>query len=100
MAFISVIIPTFNRQDDVVEAIQSVLDQGDFDIEIIVVDDGSTDQTRQQVRRFGGACRYVFQPNGGPSAARNAGLKLAKGELISFLDSDDLWLFGKVEKDL
>jgi len=82
------------------EAIQSVIDQGHFDMEIIIVDDGSSDQTREQVRYFGDACRYVYQPNGGPSSARNTGVKLAKGELISFLDSDDLWLPGKLEEDV
>lgn len=100
MPFISVVIPTFNRQNEVFEAIQSVLDQGRSDMEIIVVDDGSNDQTRQHVQHFGGACNYVYQSNGGPSSARNTGIKLAKGELISFLDSDDLWLPGKLDEDM
>ncbi len=100
MALISVIIPTFNRQNSVVEAIQSVLDQGDFDLEIIVVDDGSTDNTRDSVDQFADECLYIFRANGGPAAARNTGLKLAQGEIIAFLDSDDLWLPGKLKRDL
>ncbi|MGH1428954.1 MAG: glycosyltransferase family 2 protein [Arenicella sp.] len=102
----SVIIPTFNRKNLLIEAIHSVLRQvnneGNYfqGIEIIVIDDGSTDGTYEAVQRFGRQCRYVFQKNKGPSAARNTGIKLAQGEFIAFLDSDDLWFPCKVQHEL
>ncbi len=96
----SVIIPTFNRECYVVEAIESVLQQGYDDIEIIVVDDGSTDQTAHAITRFGDKVRYYFQDNKGPASARNTGIMHAKGNLIAFLDSDDIWLPGKIQKEL
>jgi glycosyltransferase involved in cell wall biosynthesis len=94
---ISVIIPTYNRASFLGEAIQSVLNQHYFErkgsscFELIVVDDGSTDSTKEVVRSFGKRVKYHFQPNRGVSAARNRGLCLAQGDFISFLDSDDLW---------
>ena len=100
MTTISVIIPTFDRQARVAEAIQSVLDQDYTDLEILVIDDGSQDGTRKEVAKFGESCRYVFQVNQGPSAARNTGLELANGDLLSFLDSDDVWLPGKIRTEL
>jgi glycosyltransferase involved in cell wall biosynthesis len=90
---ISVIIPTYNRAYIVGEAIESVLRQTYRDFEIIVVDDGSTDNTQLVVRRMAGsAVRYIHLPNNrGCSAAYNTGISAARGEYVSFLDSDDIW---------
>jgi glycosyltransferase involved in cell wall biosynthesis len=99
---ISVIIPTYNRASLLGEAIQSVQNQDYFtredssSFELIVVDDGSTDNTKEVVRSFGKRVKYHFQSNRGVSAARNKGLSLAKGDFISFLDSDDLWKNEKI----
>lgn len=89
--FISVIIPVYNGAGFIAEAIASVRAQDYTPLELIVVDDGSTDQTAQVVQGLGADLRYVYQPNQGPAAARNQGLALAQGELIAFLDADDLW---------
>lgn len=97
--FFSVIIPTYNRQRFIKRAIMSVLKQTCQDYEIIVVDDGSRDRTRQIVSQFGAQVRYVYQKNQGPSAARNTGIRLAKGTYIAFLDSDDQFLRRKLEKN-
>jgi glycosyltransferase involved in cell wall biosynthesis len=88
----SVIIPTFNRENFVTKAIGSVLAQSINDYEIIVIDDGSTDNTYKALEPYLKRIQYVYQENKGVSAARNAGIKLAKGEWIAFLDSDDEWL--------
>ena len=88
---VSVVIPTFNRAHRIGDAIRSVLAQGCSDIEIIVIDDGSTDATRDIVRTFGGAVRYVYQDNAGAGMARNQGLRQSRGQYIAFLDSDDTW---------
>lgn len=98
MAIISVIIPTFNRADKVVRAISSVLDQTFTDFETIVVDDGSTDGTKDAVARFDGRITYIKHPlNLGVSAARNTGIRKSTGEFIAFLDSDDWWLPEKLQ---
>jgi hypothetical protein len=89
---VSVVIPTYQRRDMVVRAVESVLTQTYRDFELIVVDDGSTDGTADGLARFGDAIRYEWQPNAGVSAARNAGLRTARGRLVAFLDSDDRWL--------
>jgi glycosyltransferase involved in cell wall biosynthesis len=90
MPKVSVIIPTSNRRDFVREAIASVLAQTYRDFELLVVDDGSNDNTSAAVQAFDDV-RYVFQPNHGVSAARNRGVALSDGEFLAFLDSDDLW---------
>lgn len=90
---ISVIIPCYNFGHLIGETIQSVIDQTYSDWEIIVVDDGSSDNTQEVVQKFSAADRrvqYHYQDNAGPSAARNLGLKLSKGEFVHFLDADDL----------
>lgn len=93
MAFprVSIIIPTFNRRDCVIEAVRSVLTQTMPDFELIVVDDGSTDGTAEALRPFQPCLRYIHQCNKGVSAARNRGIIAARGEWIAFLDSDDEW---------
>lgn len=88
----SVIIPTYNRAGTVVEAVESVLDQSSPAAEIIVVDDGSTDDTVDRLERYRDRITLINQPNGGVSVARNTGLARATGDWITFLDSDDLWL--------
>lgn len=89
---VSVVIPTYNRRDNVQNAIQSVLAQTFSDREVVVVDDGSTDDTGQALREaFGDRIRYYFQHNQGASVARNRGIAEARGEWIAFLDSDDIW---------
>jgi glycosyltransferase involved in cell wall biosynthesis len=93
---VSVIIPTYNRGWCVAEAVDSVLDQDFRDFELIVVDDGSTDETPQLLEGYGQAIRVLHQDNRGVSAARNAGIVASRAGLIAFLDSDDLWLPGKL----
>lgn len=87
---VSVVIPTYNRAAMLVEAIRSAQVQACAPMEIIVVDDGSTDDTAARVREIPGV-KFFIQRNAGPSAARERGLKSARGEFIAFLDSDDLW---------
>ena len=93
---VSVIIPTYNRAKYITSAIDSVLSQTYNNIEIIVVDDGSNDSTREVLYRYGNKIRYVYQENLGVSAARNRGIELSKGEWIAFLDSDDVWFPKKL----
>lgn len=88
---ISVIITTYNRAALVEETVRSVLDQSLDDYEVIVIDDGSTDQTAQTLARFGDSIHYVHQQNGGVNNARNHALALARGEYIAVVDDDDLW---------
>jgi glycosyltransferase involved in cell wall biosynthesis len=99
---LSVVIPTLNRAELVCESITSVLNQGVEGIEIIVVDDGSSDNTVSVLHeRFGTCITVLCLPRrGGVGAARNAGVRLASGELLAFLDSDDLWLPGKLKAEL
>lgn len=87
----SVIIPTFNRAESVGEAIESVLRQSHPPHQVIVVDDGSTDDTAKVLASFGAAIETISQNNAGVSAARNAGCTKATGEWLTFLDSDDVW---------
>jgi len=93
---VSVIIPTFDRAPWVGEAITSVLAQTYPHLELIVVDDGSHDATPAVVRACGPELTYIRQAHAGVSAARNRGVEIARGELVAFLDSDDLWLPGKL----
>jgi glycosyltransferase involved in cell wall biosynthesis len=97
VAAISVIITVFNREIYLREAIASVLGQTRPTDEIIVIDDGSTDGSAEVARSFGPPVRCLSQANGGMCAARNAGLAAARGDLIAFLDSDDLWIETKLE---
>ena len=93
---VSVVIPTYNYARYVPEAIDSVLAQSFEELEIIVVDDGSTDKTAEVLRAFGGQLRVIRQERRGLSAARNTGIRAARGQYLAFLDSDDLWLPEKV----
>jgi len=99
---VSVVIPTYNRAHLIGMSIQSVLDQTYQDFEIIVVDDGSTDNIEEVVRSFSDPrIKYVkHQENRGGSAARNTGIELAKGEFIAFQDSDDEWFPEKLAKQM
>jgi glycosyltransferase involved in cell wall biosynthesis len=93
---VSVIIPCYNQGHFLAEAIQSVLDQDYPSKEIIVVNDGSTDETRLVAARFDKFITYIEQPNLGAASARNAGIRRAKGEYIAFLDADDVCLPGRL----
>jgi glycosyltransferase involved in cell wall biosynthesis len=95
---VSVVITTFNRKAFLEEAILSVLNQDYKDKEIIVIDDGSTDNSFEEVREF--PVRYVWKQNGGISSARNMGIVISKGELIAFLDVDDIWKKGKLTEQV
>jgi len=99
---VSVIIPTYNRAYCVTAAIDSVLHQTYKDVEIIVVDDGSTDNTQEVLSPYikSGKIHYIRQQNAGVSAARNAGIRWAKGEWIACLDSDDQWLPNKLQRQM
>lgn len=94
---VSVIIPTYNRWPWVGEAIDSVLAQTFSDLELIVVDDGSTDETAQCLARYESSLQIVRQAHRGVSAARNRGVAAASGKYLAFLDSDDFWLPRKLE---
>ena len=109
---VSVIIPTYNRARTLGRAIDSVLNQKGAEFELIIVDDGSTDETRSLIEMQKGSdpfskrgltpfeLRYFHQPNRGPAAARNRGILQTSGEFIAFLDSDDEWLPGKLKAQL
>jgi glycosyltransferase involved in cell wall biosynthesis len=97
---VSVIIPTFNRAEVVEEAVDSVLAQTCSEYELVVVDDGSTDDTIGRLARYGDRISVLRQENLGASAARNAGIRRARGQYIAFLDSDDLWLQDKLETQM
>src|ERR1019366_7503629 len=87
----SIIIPTYNRLDYLKQALRSVWAQTFTDYEIIVVDDGSNDGTREYLNGLWSKLRILSQPNSGPGAARNVGIREAQGEYIALVDSDDLW---------
>ena len=97
---ISVIIPTYNCAHYLGEAIGSVLSQAYPAIEVLVVDDGSADATAQVAADFGGRIRYFRQANGGIGAARNSGLAHARGDFIAYLDADDLYVPGRLARQM
>ena len=97
---VSVILPVFNRQETVGRAIASVLAQGHPDLELIVVDDGSTDESRAAIAPFSERLTLLSQPHGGAYAARNLGLRHARGALIAFIDSDDAWRPDRLARQL
>ncbi len=95
---VSVIIPAYNRAHTVAETIDSVLQQTYQNLEIIVVDDGSKDNTQEVLRSYGTKIRNIHQENAGQMAARNRGIRESSGEIVTFLDSDDLWLNTCIER--
>lgn len=101
MEKVSVIIPTYNDELYISDAVNSVLEQTYKNIEIIIIDDGSTDKTKDIINTYNNKhINYLFQENKGAASARNIGLKKATGKYITFLDADDLWLKTKIEKQI
>ncbi|MFT5728812.1 MAG: glycosyltransferase involved in cell wall biosynthesis [Desulforhopalus sp.] len=102
-SLVSVIMPVYNGSEYIEDAISSVLTQTHHDIELVIIDDGSTDQTALVVEKIAdidNRVRYIKQKNKGPAAARNKGILESKGFFISFLDADDIWIKNKLEKQL
>ncbi len=97
---VSVVIPTYNSGSYVVEAIESVLAQTYKNFEILVVDDGSTDDTKEVLVKYEGKIRYLYKSNGGVSLARNYGIEHSAGDYVAFLDADDVWLPEKLVKQM
>src|SRR5262245_20840904 len=99
-SLISCIVPVFNGERYLGEAIESILKQSYRPIEIIIADDGSTDDTVTVAARYGTQIRYLRQSNAGPAAARNLGLSVAAGEFVAFLDADDIWHPEKLARQM
>ena len=97
---VSVIIPTYNRAGIISQTIDNIFQQTYRNFELIIVDDGSTDDTQSKLRQYDDRIRVVKQTNSGPAVARNHGAKLARGEIIAFQDSDDLWKPTKLERQV
>ena len=100
MPAVTVVIPAYNAAETLAPALDSVLNQTFDDLEVIVVDDGSTDDTASVAARFGSPISCIRTENGGVSRARNRGLEEARAELVAFLDADDLWKPEKIERQL
>lgn len=97
---ITVILPVYNGEKYLSQAIKSVLSQSHQPMEVIIIDDGSTDQTALIAKSFGTALRYHYQSNQGAGTARNKGVELAQGQLLAFLDADDLWVDNKLARQV
>lgn len=99
MKLVTVVIPTYNRSRYILEAVNSAISQAYARLEVLVIDDGSTDDTAEKLQSLvrQGILRYEYQPNRGRSSARNRGIDLASGEFVTFLDSDDLFEPGKIQ---
>ena len=97
---VSVIIPSYNSARYVVVAVESVLAQTYRDFEILVIDDGSTDDTKEVLKKYGQSICYLYKPNGGVSNARNYGIEKARGKYVAFLDADDVWMPEKLNKQV
>lgn len=97
---VSAVIPTYNRASTICRAVDSILQQTYSSIEVIVVDDGSKDSTLEVLSAYGSRIRVVAQENKGPAIARNRGIEAAHGSIVAFLDSDDIWLPTKIEKQV
>jgi len=100
MPLVSVVIPAYNSAHFISDAIRTVLNQTYRYYEVIVIDDGSSDETAEILKSFAGQIRYMHQGNRGAAAARNAGIKIATGDYICFLDADDLWNPAKLERQV
>lgn len=96
----AVVIPAWNAEATIVEAIESLLGQSVPPLEVLVVDDGSTDATAAKVMAYGDRVRLLRQPNRGPGAATSAALAMVSAPLVAFLDADDVWLPGKADSQL
>jgi glycosyltransferase involved in cell wall biosynthesis len=97
---VTVIIPTYNRARIIAETIENVFQQTYSKLELIVVDDGSTDETVEVLKSYGRRIRWAVQENAGPAAARNRGINMARGEVIAFQDSDDAWHPEKIARQV
>jgi len=97
---VSVILPVFNGERFLAHALNSVFAQGHDDLDVVAVDDGSTDGTAAVLARYQGRIRVIAQENAGPAAARNTGLAHARGDILAFIDADDLWHPRKLETQL
>jgi len=97
---VSVIIPTYNRAGIIAQTIDNIFEQTYRNIEVIVVDDGSTDDTAAVLKSYGERVLWTVQKNSGPSAARNRGIAMARGEIVAFQDSDDAWHPSKIERQV
>jgi glycosyltransferase involved in cell wall biosynthesis len=100
MPDVSVIIPSYNSACYLTDAVDSVLAQTVQDIEVLVIDDGSTDDTEAVMRRYGPPVRYLRQPNSGVAVARNHGIEASRSRYVAFLDADDTWMPRKLERQL
>jgi glycosyltransferase involved in cell wall biosynthesis len=97
---VSFVIPSYNMGSFLERAVESALNQSYPRIEVIVVDDGSTDDTAERMRRFDGRIRYIHKENGGVCSARNIGIRASSGEYVALMDSDDRSLPGKIERSM
>lgn len=97
---VSVVIPVYNDERYLAEAVQSVLDQEYGPLEVLVIDDGSTDGSGRVARSFGPPVQYHYREHAGLAATRNHGVALARGELLAFLDADDVWVHGKLTRQV
>jgi len=100
MLEVSVIIPTYNSAQYVTDAVNSVLNQSFGDLEVLVIDDGSTDDTETVMSHYTAPVRYIRQQNGGVAVARNRGISESRGRYVAFLDADDTWLPDKLERQI
>ncbi len=100
LPLVSIVVPNYNYGQFVCEAVESALAQSYKAIEVIVVDDGSTDDSAKKLQRFGPRIQVISQSNQGLSAARNRGMQASRGELIAFLDADDLFHSGKISEQV
>src|SRR2546426_4397762 len=90
MPLVSVIIPTYNRGGIICETIESVLQQTYENVEVVVIDDGSSDDTQDKLKQYADRLRVAYQQNSGPAAARNRGIEISRGGIVAFQDSDDI----------
>ena len=97
---VSVVIPAYNCADTICEALESVFNQTYSNLEIIVINDGSTDETKHILQEFSSKIIYLEQENGGPGSARNKGIRVSRGDYIAFLDADDILAHNKIELQL